>query len=294
MVSKATCKECGRVTLRLSWSQLRVHEECKQKGYLSRTRKRAALSDQRNFFPGNVTDRVVRDWLNGGDYTPGSLAPMVEMVMDREERNIREGKPDPDPKKHVEPGVLKWRDREDKSRIFKECTEAAEKIEPLLQKYVVPFDFQPDFRFDAPLSIPHPRGGRETVTLIGYMDILVRDNNENWWVFDVKHTRDSSYWRKTVGQLTFYDLAVFLMFGKPTAGTALFQPLATPITHPHRVTDQARAEISQRFVGLARDIWNEDHTPKADNAGCNFCDFKHACTKFKPVIDQNGRKRVAI
>lgn len=282
------------MTLRLSWSQLRVHEECKQKGYLSRNRKRAALTDQRNFFPGNVTDRVVRDWLNGGDYTPGSLVDMVEMVMDREEKNILDGKPDPDPKKFVEPGVLKWRDREDRVRVFEECRVAAEKIEPALQKYVVPFDFQPDFRFDAPLSIPHPRGGRETVTLIGYMDILVRDNNENWWVFDVKHTKDSSYWRKTVGQLTFYDLAVFLTFGKPTSGTALFQPLAKPMVHPHKVTDQARAEISQRFVNMARDIWNEDHTPKESNAGCTWCDVKHACAKFKPVKDDDGRKRVSL
>lgn len=282
------------MTLRLSWSQLRVHEECKQKGYLSRSRKRAALSDQRNFFPGNVTDRVVRDWLNNGDYTPGSLAPMVEMVMEREERLIREGKPDPDPKKFVAPGTLKWRDNEDKSRIFAECTKAAELIEPALQKYVVPFNFQPDYRFDAPLEIPHPRGGRETVMLIGYMDILVQDNNENWWVFDVKHTKDNSYWRKTVGQLTFYDLAIYLTQGKPTTGTALFQPLAKPVIHPHKVTDQARAEISQRFISMARDIWNKDHEPKQSSAGCNFCDFKHACPKFKPVVDNNGRKRVAF
>lgn len=282
------------MTLRLSWSQLRVHEECKQKGHLSRQRKRATLSDTRNYFPGNVTDRVVRDWLNNGDYTPGSLAPMVAEVMDREEKNIREGKPDPDPKKHVEPQLLKWRDREDKMAVFKECTEAAEKIEPALQKFVVPYNFQPDYRFDAPLEIPHPRGGRETVLLIGYMDILVQDNNGNWWVFDVKHTKDKTYWRKTIGQLTFYDLAIFLTQGKPTSGTALFQPLTQPRIHPHKVNDQDRVQMMQRFTAMARDIWNEDHAPKQSNAGCNYCDFKHACAKFKPVTDIRGRKRVSL
>lgn len=282
------------MTLRLSWSQLRNHEECKQKGYLSRQRKRATLSDARNYFPGNVTDRVVRDWLNGDDYTPGSLAPLVAEVMDREEKNILEGKPDPDPKKHVEPGILKWRDREDKMRVFRECTDAAEKIEPALQKYVVPYEFQPDFRFDAPLAIPHPQGGKETVLLIGYMDILVRDNNGRFWIFDVKHTKDNGYWRKTVGQLDFYSLAITLLYGAPAAGTALFQPLASPRIHPHKPTEQSRNELVQRFIGMARDIWNQDHTPKQDNAGCNFCDFKHACDKFKPVKDLYGKKRVAL
>lgn len=282
------------MTLRLSWSQLRTHEECKQKGYLSRTRKRAALSDARGFFPGNVTDRVVRDWLNGKDYTPGTLETMVESVMDREETAIREGKPDPDPKKHVDPGVLKWRDREDKKRVFRECIEAAQKIEPLLLKHVVPYKFQPDFRFDAPLRIPHPDGGKQEVLLIGYMDILVQDNNENWWVFDVKHTRDDYYWRKTIGQLNFYDLAVFLTFGKPTTGTALLQPLCKKPTHPHRVSEQARTELRTRVVNFAHDVWKEDHTPREDRKECGFCDYKHACVAFKPVIDRFGNQRVPL
>lgn len=294
MATSKKCKECGNLTLRLSWSQLRTHSECKQKGYLSRGRKRATLTDTRSFFPGNVTDRVVRDWLDGGDYTPGSLEGMVERVMDREEKNIREGVPDPDPKKFVEPQLLKWRDREDKTKVFEECKQAARQIEPALQKYVIPFEFQPDFRFDAPLAIPHPQGGKETVLLIGYMDILVRDNHGRWWVFDVKHTKDNGYWRKTVAQLDFYSLATFLLFGQPAAGTALFQPLASPRIHPHRPSEQSRNELMQRFIRMARDIWNEDHTPKKDNAGCNFCDYKHACVKFKPVTDERGKKRVAI
>ena len=294
MASPARCKECGSVTLRLSWSQLRVHEECKQKGYLSRSRKRATLTDTRNFFPGNVTDRVVRDWLLRGDYTPGSLEFMVEEIMDREEKNILEGIPDPDPKKVVEPQLLKWRDREDKKRVYEECVLAARQIEPALQKYVVPFEVRPDFRFDAPLAIPHPQGGTETVLLIGYMDILVRDNNGRYWVFDVKHTKDNGYWRKTVAQLDFYSLAVFLLYGQPASGTALFQPLASPRIHPHKPTDQSRNELMQRFISMARDIWNKDHTPKTNRAGCNYCDYKHACSAFIPVKDLYGKKRVAF
>lgn len=291
MVSRIVCRECGSVTLRLSWSQLRNHEECKQKGYLSRSRKRATLANTRNFFPGTVTDRVVRDWLLREDKEPGQMVGMVEEIMDREKRFIIEG----DPATGKEPeGTLIWRDSQDQKRVLEECKDAAEKIEPSLLKYVVPFEYQVDLRFKAPMDIPHPSGGTETVLLIGAMDILVRDRRGQYWVFDVKHTRDDYYYRKTIGQLTYYDLAVELMYGQPSAGTALFQPLCKKPEYPHKATPQARSELSQRLVLFARDIWNEDHTPKTDRSGCGFCDYKHACEAFKPVIDPKGNKRVSF
>lgn len=51
------------MVMRISWSQLRTHEECKQRGFLQRTGHKSVLDNQRVFFPGTVTDRVVRDWL---------------------------------------------------------------------------------------------------------------------------------------------------------------------------------------------------------------------------------------
>lgn len=291
MVSKIVCKECGSVTLRLSWSQLRNHEECKQKGYLSRTRKRATLANTRNFFPGTVTDRVVRDWLLREDKEPGQMPLMVEEIMAREERFITEGDPTSG---HDPEGQLVWRDSQDKKRVLEECKEAAKLIEPSLMKYVVPFEYEVDKRFKAPLDIPHPAGGTETVILIGAMDILVRDNRGRYWIFDVKHTRDDYYWRKTIGQLTYYDLAVELMYGEPAAGSALFQPLCKKPEHPHKATAQARSELQQRLVMFASDIWREDRAPKKNRAGCGFCDYKHACEAFQPVIDRSGNKRVSF
>ena len=58
-------------TLRLSWSQLRTHDECNQKSFLMRSGKRSKVTDLRNFFHGMVVDRAMRDWLNNPMRTAG-------------------------------------------------------------------------------------------------------------------------------------------------------------------------------------------------------------------------------
>lgn len=277
------------MTLRISWSGLRTHEECKQKGYLTRTGKKAPLENTRNYFPGNVTDRVVREFLNERSHERGVMPQMVETIMERERQKILEG----DPEKGVPPGVMRWKDSQDRERVLRDCIEAVTKIEPLLLKYVIPYEFQPDFRFQAPVTIPHPDGGMETVLLIGFMDIIVRDDKGRWWVWDVKHTRDESYWRKTIGQLGFYDLAVELMFGQPTIRTGLLQPLCKRPTVPYAPSPESRAQLMTRIVGMANDIWRDDKTPRKDTSLCGYCPVKHACSKFQPVL-VNGQRRITL
>lgn len=282
MANTTTCKECGRVTLRVSWSGLRVHEECKQKGFLKRTGKSAPLGDQRAFFAGNVTDRVVRAFLSGdmGDpmENPHAMPDMVSTIIDTERARIQE-----------EGGVMRWKNLEDRSQVEKDCIEAVKKIQPALMKYVLPFEYQADFKFQAPVTVPHPDGGMESILLIGFMDIIVRDDKGRWWVWDVKHTRDDSYWRKTVGQLGFYDLAVELMFGQPTIRTGLLQPLCKQPVLPYANSESSRAQLMQRIVGMANDIWMDDKAPRKDTKFCNWCEVKHACSKFQPV--QVGKHR---
>ncbi len=278
------CKECGRTVIRLSWSQLRTAAECKQKRFLRVTGVRKAAQDQRLFLPGHVTDRVVRQWLKDDPArNVGAMPDMVNATIDsvREEILARGER-------------ITWKqDLADRENVRKDCIEAVTKIEPLLLKHVVPFEYEADFRFDAPLRIPRPDGTKETLTLIGFMDILVRDDDGEYHVFDVKHTRDSSYWRKTVGQLTFYDLATRLIFGKNTKSTGLLQPLCPKPVHPYEVTDDLRLQMYQRIVGVANDIWNEDNTPRADNKICGYCEVKSACEKFAPVL-KDGKKRVGF
>jgi hypothetical protein len=276
------------VTLRISWSGLRTHEECRQRGFLTRTQKRAPLANTRNYFAGNVTDRVVREFLNNGG--EGDMPAMVEAIMDRELKIIAEG----DPEKGVEPGVMKWRDSGDRAKVTAECKEAVALILPALEKFVLPYEYQPDFKFQAPVTVPHPDGGMETILLIGYMDIIVRDDRGRWWVWDVKHTKDNSYWRKTYPQLSFYDLAVELMFGQPTIRTGLLQPLATPGVLPFQINANERAQLMPRIVNMAHDIWKEDHTPRNDNTLCGWCEVRHACSKFAPVVQEDGKRRISL
>lgn len=272
------------MTLYVSWSSLRTHESCKEQGFHARQGRRASIQDSRGFFPGTVTDRVVRDALNNGDdYKPGSMKEMVESVIDREWAIIKD-----------EGGSIAWKNPGDRDQVIKDCIEAVTKIEPYLLKYVFPFEYQPDFGFRAPLEVPHPDGGTETIILRGFMDILVRDNKGRWMVHDVKHTRDNQYWRKTEGQLTFYDLAVFLLFGQGTLRTSLLQPLCNERMKPFLITEEKRAQMIQRIAGMARDIWNDEHPPRTDSVECHFCPVKHACSKFQPVVDAKGKRRVSF
>ncbi len=269
------------MTLYISWSALRSHETCKQQGFLKRSGHRAPLQDTRNYFPGTVTDRVVRDWLTIGDPANnlGAMPGMVSEIMDREKEQIA-----------TDGGVMKWRDKGDRAKIEKDCIEAVTKIEPALLKFVVPFEYQADFSFKAPLKLPHPRGGSETVMLNGYMDIIVKDSKGRWWIWDVKHTRDGSYWRKTVGQLSFYDFATKLMFGDWSFRTGLLQPLCPKPVFPYVVDNETRAQLMQRVAGMAWDVWSGDKTPRTDNKECGYCDVRHACSKFAPVQDGANRR----
>lgn len=269
--------------IRLSWSGLRTHEECRQRGYLTRMGNRATLADTRGYFPGKVTDRVVRNWLLDDPMNNiGAMPDMVSSVMESERAEIAAG----------EQGVLRWKQVGDKAIIEAECIDAVTKIEPLLLREVVPFDYDADFHFEAPVEMRLRGGQRALILLNGYMDIIVRDDKGQFRVWDVKHTRDNDYWRKTVGQLGFYDLAVELKFGQPTVMTGLLQPLCEERVKPYYPSADSRSQLLQRIQAMAYDVKNEVKTPRPDASMCGYCDVKHACSKFEPVMDSRGRKKV--
>lgn len=286
-VGRDKCKGCGAVTLRISWSGLRTHEECKQKGHLMRTGKRAKLDNSRMFFPGNVTDRTVRDWLAQDPYSnPGAMPSMVEHIVEREYDALKE-----------RGEVMLWKSKTDKAAVIAECKTAVERIEPALEKLVLPFDYDVDFKFQAPLTLPHPDGGMETVLLIGFMDIIVRrtmpDGSHRWMIWDVKHTKDDYYWKKTQGQLGFYDLSNWVMTSENTQAVGLLQPLCKERVKPVSLDRDTRSVLMQRVTNMARDLWNGDNAPRVDNKLCGFCSVKHACTKFKPV-EVDGKRRISF
>ena len=271
------------MTLRISWSGLRTHNECKQKGMLQREYKQTPLQNTRNFFPGTVTDRVVRDWLSDDpENNPGIMKDMVVDVIEREKQEIDDGNR----------GVMLWKDSKDKDDVIEVCQTAVINIEDSLNKYVLPFDYQTDYHFQSSMDLPHPGGGTETVILNGYMDIIVRDSKGRWAVWDVKHTKDNSYWKKTQGQLGFYDLAVNLETGSYTAMTGLLQPLCKEKVKPIKLTADSRSVMLSSITSMANDVWNKDEAPRTDNKFCYNCEVRHACSKFKPRVVEG--KKVAM
>ena len=143
------------------------------------------------------------------------------------------------------------------------------------------------------MAVPHPKGGTQLVLLNGFMDITVRNNKNDFFVYDVKHTVDEYYWRKTRGQLTFYDLAVWLEQGQQTKVTALLQPLCKEPVKGFRISEKSKDEMIGKIAEMAWDVWTENHTPRNDTKMCRYCDVKHACSKFAPSM-VNGKKVVSF
>lgn len=281
MAFSQPCPRCGRVVLKISWSALRNQETCKQRGFQIRSGHRAPLTNSRVFFPGTVVDRVVRDWLLT-DPSPGLMPDMVETIMEREWKTILD-----------EGGVITWRNSSDRAAVLSDCREAVTKIEPSLNTYVVPYEYQADKGFKVPVLIPHPAGGTEEILLNGYMDIEVKDDQGRFWIWDVKMTRNNDYWRKTVGQLTFYALSVLLSEGVLPVRVGLLQPMCDERVKAFAVTPDVSSQMMQRITGMARDIWTGEKTPRSDTAECSYCEVRHACTRFQPVVI-DGKRRVAF
>lgn len=283
MAGKRKCPECGMKTLWVSWSSLKTHETCRMRGQLQRAGKKGVLQNTRVFFPGTVVDRVVRDWLIGDpEKNLGLMPSMVEAIMDREKIQIEDSG-----------GSMQWKNKDDHDEVLKDCVEAVTKIEHSLIQEVLPYDWQADARFKAPLLLPHPDGGTEQIILNGAMDILVRDDKGLFRVWDVKMTRNEDYWRQTAGQLTFYDTAITIMFGEASVKAGLLQPMCKEQVKPYPITDDLRAQMMSRMVRMADDIWRQDTPPRADSIECAYCNVKHACSKFTPVVIE-GKRRLAF
>lgn len=266
------CPECGSRTVKISWSSLKSHEECKQKGHLTREKKKIAVADIRNFFPGRVTDRVVRDWLNGA-HEKGSMLEMVEPIIERELGEAK-GKSE----------VVSWKSTTDRSFVAQQCIKAVKNIEPALERYVLPYQWQVDFGFKAPFLVGAPDGGMDRVVLNGYMDIIVFDSaTETWRIYDVKHTENKDYWRGSFGQLAFYSLANMIMFGAKPVEVGFFQPLVGEQIKRFAITDSEVNHLSTRVQAMAYDVWSGDVEPRKDMKVCHFCEVKHACSKFQPA-----------
>lgn len=256
--------------VRISWSSLRVHGECRQKSYLMRSGKSSAGKDLRSYFHGMVVDRAMVDWLHNPRRTAGAMKTAVDDLIDSVAEEALE----------TGDGVVRWRHRRDRAELREFCVELVDRLEPILVDRILPYPFQVRRRFAVPVTMPYLDGTPATVTLTGEMDLLL-DNN-GWEIWDLKGTRDNDYWRKVLGQLIFYDLANLCLHGVPSRLTGLIQPMCTEPVVEFVITNDQRAVMWTRIQAMASDIWSHNVACKETTGGCNWCEVKHACPRYQP------------
>lgn len=257
--------------INLSWSQLRTAEECKQKLHLIRGGHKSAVSNLRNFFHGMVADRCMVTWLRDPQRQPGQMPGMVEDAINDVERESRE----------TGGGIVRWRNADDRDELRQFCIDMVTRLEPILYRHVLPYRFHVGLRFKTPVKLPYLDGQPATVNLIGEMDLLV-ERGDGHVIWDLKGTKDDSYWRKVLGQLVFYDLVIYAMHGRPSSYAGLIQPMCAAPLVGMAITDDQRRQMWARIAGLATTIWSKDDTCKPTTAGCDWCEVRHACVRYKP------------
>lgn len=269
--------------LRLSWSRLRLHSECPAKGDLISRGLKPGVSDIRTFFPGTVVDRVMRRWLDQDEPLPGQMEAWVGEMFTAEEKTAKE----------TGDGIVRWRHVTDRADALELCREAARRLEPLLQRVCLPYDWEAASRFEVPLTIPAPGGGQAEIRLTGEYDLLT-EMPIGVMLWDLKVTRDNQYWRKVKAQLVFYCIAVAIAcktdegFRWPVAA-GLLQPLCEQPDPVWTFAASDYAEMFARIISTAHDIWGGRIQPKLDNAGCRYCEVRGQCPKFP-----HGRGKVPL
>ena len=256
--------------LRLSWSALRVHDECHMKSRLVRQGRKNPAADIRGYFHGTVVDRIMRDWLE--DPKPGEMLSMLETYIDKCEQEAKEN----------EDGVVRWKHTNDRQQMTEFCAELLMRLEPILEELVIPFEYEPAKRFAVPYTIPYLDGSPTQIVLSGEIDLLTR-NDGKWGLWDLKATKDDGYWRKTVAQLTFYDICIEAMFGNSPTDAGLIQPMCKERVLRVKIGEQERLELLARIVRMAQAMWRKDASLAPDSKVCHNCAVKHACPKFDPV-----------
>jgi hypothetical protein len=265
--------------VRLSWSRLRVHDECPAKGDLIARKMKGPITDVRNFFHGNVCDLAMRRFLALEDPASemGWMAAQVDALFD-ESLEIAKSTGD---------GVVKWKHPGDRDETREFCRQCVTQLEPLLAKYCLPFDWSPGWRFKVPLKVHYGQEIRQ-ITLTGEIDLLVFDGQGRVWIWDLKATKNNEYYRKVLGQLAFYAIAVKASdadrLGQWPVMAGLLQPMCdTPDLRVDIMKDgQAIREMASRIERVAGDIWAGRLDPKPTD-WCNRCEVINACPAFSPA-----------
>ncbi len=249
---------------------MRTHEECRQKAFLLKAGKKNPTSNLRSYYHGMVVDACMQRWLADPDRRPGQMRSMVDNQIDV---GVAEAKANGD-------GIVRWRHAQDREDVREYCTDLVTRLEPILDTLVTPYRFQAPLRFKVPVVIRDPGGGL-TVHLTGELDLLVHTEHGPI-IWDLKGTADPDYYRRCIGQVVFYDLALYAMHGTKSAKAGIIQPMCPERVIALDITDDLRRQLWGRIHRMALQIRDEDRACKEGTSGCGYCEVRHACARYQP------------
>lgn len=267
--------------IRLSWSRLRAYMECKQKAKISKSKYNNPASDFRNFFPGTVVDRVMRTYLENPSLD------MRDLVHSHIQGSL-------DEMKEEGAGLVRWRDLGDRARVEVFCVELVTRLKPILKELVLPYEYEVAKSFSVPILVPYLDSTPKEIRLIGEYDLVVRTpTGINIW--DLKATQDDYYYKKTFGQLVFYDLSILAQFDQTCEEIGLIQPMCKEQVKKFNISDELRSAMMVSIYGYTKSVWTGEAPPKEKiSEDCNMCSRKHACVVFKATEREDGVRRIPL
>lgn len=250
------------------------------------------VKDGRRFIHGTLADRAMRRWLDQDEeQLPGQMDTYVDDLWDELVEHNDEYK-------------ITWKDdvAKDKAYVRALSKTVVNNVEPFLLKRVIPFEYEPEFRFRVPLQIPDSAGYARTIVLNGGMDIAVRDpNTGKVFLYDLKATTNENYISQGImPQLIFYSIAWTLMFGTPIEDitAAFLTPACKAQYRELNITSEDRRHLMTRIVRCANALWDKAKPVCTDkDSECYFCDARRICPKWANVLTEDpkdGKHRVSL
>lgn len=263
-------KEDKNGALRISWTQLLRLETCVRQAKLHAAGKREKISNKRNFFIGNVTDRAMRAWLEEDNPQVGGLKKHAKQAFN----TVME----------EDGSVITWRDKDDQKNCLESVMIALERLEPWLLENVIPYEYEPEARGTAYFTMTDQYGKKRQIAMFYAVDIAVK-RPEGWWLIDLKSTKNKDYVKgKTLGQLTYYSIAWAIKFGlKPEDiwKTSFITPLIDGNFETTVSPTQTDFSVMlSRIQKYAYAFWDEKYSPtkkEADYECRNQCDVRRHC-----------------
>lgn len=267
--------------LPISWSRLKDYETCRHRVLKHLQGHKSGTRDGRNFLAGTVCDRIMRRLLEHDEPQRGMMLGWLDEVLDKHAF-------------HSDEYVIRWRGNptQDFENVRALCVTVLTNLEPLLFDRIIPKNYEAEVRFgfkNTPypiIGIPGLDGRPRPVLLLGGIDILTQDPDDPtcYGLYDLKATSNDDYVRGGIlAQLTFYAIAIKVMFGHYPREVAFLTPGTTQQFVPVIIGKDEVLTMYSRIERYCNGVWRKEWQPKDKiDSDCDYnCDVKHACDLFK-------------